>query len=98
MDSMLGYTNDKYINFGRTAARLDDVLNYIPSRLTALLMILSAYILKLDGKTLSGYGSVTGASTQAPIPLRRRLYAQALLMFALRATLIISASFTKSHL
>lgn len=50
MDSMLGYTNDKYINFGRTAAKLDDVLNYIPSRLTALLMILSAYILKLDGK------------------------------------------------
>lgn len=50
MDSMLGYTNAKYINFGRTAAKLDDVLNYIPSRLTALLMILSAYILKLDGK------------------------------------------------
>ena len=50
MDSMLGYTNDKYINFGRTAAKLDDVLNYIPSRLTALLMILSAYILRFDGK------------------------------------------------
>lgn len=50
MDSMLGYTNDKYINFGRTAAKLDDVLNYIPSRLTALLMILSAYILSFDGK------------------------------------------------
>ncbi len=50
MDSMLGYTNDKYINFGRTAAKLDDVLNFIPSRLTALLMILSAYILRFDGK------------------------------------------------
>ncbi len=50
MDSMLGYTNDKYINFGRTAAKLDDVLNFIPSRLTALLMILSAYILSFDGK------------------------------------------------
>ena len=50
MDSMLGYTNAKYINFGRTAAKLDDVLNYIPSRLTALLMILSAYILRFDGK------------------------------------------------
>ena len=50
MDSMLGYTNDKYINFGRTAAKLDDVLNYIPSRFTALLMILSAYILRFDGK------------------------------------------------
>ena len=50
MDSMLGYKNEKYINFGRTAAKLDDVLNYIPSRLTALLMILSAYILRFDGK------------------------------------------------
>ena len=50
MDSMIGYKNDKYINFGRFAARLDDVLNFIPSRLTALLMILSAYILGYDGK------------------------------------------------
>ena len=50
MDSILGYTNAKYINFGRTAAKLDDVLNYIPSRLTALLMILPAYILRFDGK------------------------------------------------
>ncbi len=50
LDSMIGYKNDKYINFGRFAARLDDILNYIPSRITAVLMILSAYILKLDGK------------------------------------------------
>lgn len=50
MDSMIGYKNDKYIDFGRFAARLDDVLNFIPSRLTALFMILSAYILRLDEK------------------------------------------------
>lgn len=50
MDSMVGYKNEKYINFGRTAAKLDDLLNFIPSRLTALLMIFSAYILRLDGK------------------------------------------------
>lgn len=50
MDSMLGYKNDKYINFGRFSARLDDLLNFIPSRLTALIMILSAYIMRLDGK------------------------------------------------
>ena len=50
LDSMIGYKNDKYINFGRFAAKLDDILNYIPSRITAVLMILSAYILKLDGK------------------------------------------------
>ena len=50
MDSMIGYKNDKYINFGRFAARLDDVLNFIPSRLTALLMIVSAGMLRFDMK------------------------------------------------
>lgn len=50
MDSMIGYKNEKYIEFGRFAAKLDDVMNYIPSRLSALMMILAAYILKLDGK------------------------------------------------
>lgn len=50
MDSMIGYTNEKYIDIGRFAAKLDDVLNFIPSRLTALVMILSAYLLGADGK------------------------------------------------
>ena len=50
MDSMLGYKNDKYLYFGRAAARLDDILNYIPARLTALLFITSAVILRLDYK------------------------------------------------
>lgn len=50
MDSMIGYTNKKYIDIGRFAAKLDDVLNFIPSRLTALVMILSAYMLGADGK------------------------------------------------
>lgn len=50
MDSMLGYKNEKYLNFGRFAARLDDFLNFIPSRITALLMIFSAYILGFNGK------------------------------------------------
>jgi adenosylcobinamide-phosphate synthase len=50
MDSMVGYKNDKYLYFGRAAAKLDDVLNFIPSRLCALLLILSAKILRLDSK------------------------------------------------
>lgn len=50
MDSMLGYTSEKYLYIGRFAAKLDDVLNYIPSRLTALLMIVSSGIIRLDIK------------------------------------------------
>ncbi len=42
MDSMLGYTNEKYEKFGKVAARLDDIANFIPSRLTALLIMLVA--------------------------------------------------------
>ncbi len=51
MDSMVGYKNEKYKDFGRFSAKFDDVLNYIPSRLTAVLMIISAFILKYDGKS-----------------------------------------------
>ncbi len=50
MDSMIGYKNEKYEKLGRFAAKLDDVLNYIPSRLTALIMILSAFLLGYNGK------------------------------------------------
>ena len=49
MDSMIGYQNEKYADIGRFAAKLDDVLNYIPSRLTALAMIACAPFLGLDG-------------------------------------------------
>lgn len=48
MDSMIGYKNDKYIKFGTAAARLDDIVNYIPSRLTALFMILAARICRFN--------------------------------------------------
>lgn len=50
MDSMIGYTSEKYLQIGRFAAKLDDVLNFIPSRLTALMMILSAGIMRMDIK------------------------------------------------
>lgn len=50
MDSMVGYKNDRYIYFGRVAARADDVLGYIPARITGLLFVASAFILGYDGK------------------------------------------------
>lgn len=50
MDSMVGYKNDKYLYFGRAAAYLDDIANYIPSRLSALVMIGASFLLKMDGR------------------------------------------------
>lgn len=48
MDSMIGYKNEKYADIGRFAAKLDDILNFIPSRLTALAMIAAAPLTGLD--------------------------------------------------
>lgn len=50
MDSMVGYKNEKYLYLGRVAAKLDDVLNYIPARLAGLLMILGSFFLKMNAK------------------------------------------------
>lgn len=55
MDSMIGYKNDKYLYFGRAAAKLDDAANYIPSRISAYLMILAAF---LGGKDFDGKQAV----------------------------------------
>lgn len=48
MDSMIGYKNDKYQYFGTFAAKLDDVVNYIPARLSGLIMILASAVVKQD--------------------------------------------------
>ena len=60
MDSMTGYKNARYRYFGTAAARLDDVMNFIPARLTALFMILACY--------LPGKASVTAAGKAVRIP------------------------------
>ena len=51
MDSMIGYKNDKYLYFGRAAAKLDDFVNYIPARISAYMMIAASFI---GGKCFSG--------------------------------------------
>lgn len=45
LDSMIAYKNDKYINFGMIAARVDDVFNFIPARINAVLIIIAAFLL-----------------------------------------------------
>ena len=50
MDSMIGYKNDKYLYFGRFAAKLDDVVNFIPARIGGCLMVVSAGIAQLAEK------------------------------------------------
>ena len=48
MDSMVGYKNDKYMDFGRAAAKLDDIVNFIPARISAWLMIIGCVFLGKD--------------------------------------------------
>ena len=50
MDSMFGYKNDKYDDFGYFPAKLDDVFNYIPARLTGYFTVVIAFVLGLDYK------------------------------------------------
>ena len=50
MDSMLGYKNDRSLYFGRIPAKMDDIFNYIPARITGLLMTAAAFLTGLDGK------------------------------------------------
>lgn len=50
MDSMLGYKNDRYLYFGRCAAKLDDAANYIPARVSGWLMVAGTLFVGLDTK------------------------------------------------
>ena len=50
LDAMVGYQTDELKNIGFFAAKIDDILNYVPSRIAGLFVVISAYVLGLDGK------------------------------------------------
>lgn len=50
MDSMYGYKNEQYIKFGTVAARIDDCVNFIPARITGVILVVTAWLLRLDAK------------------------------------------------
>jgi len=50
MDAMLGYKTEELINIGYVPAKIDDILNYIPARISGLCMVISSYLINLDGK------------------------------------------------
>ncbi len=50
LDSMVGYKNEKYLHYGYFSAKWDDVLNYIPARLTALFILIAGFFLRMDIK------------------------------------------------
>jgi len=71
LDSMVGYKNDRYLYFGRSAALMDDIANYIPARLSTPVIALAAQILGGSGKRALGTALREGrnhASPNAGIP------------------------------
>jgi adenosylcobinamide-phosphate synthase len=66
MDSMVGYLNERYRHFGWFAARADDVLNWLPSRLTALLMVAGAAGLGQDWRSAFQVALRDGRRTKSP--------------------------------
>ena len=66
MDSMVGYKNEKYQDFGMVAAKVDDVFNYIPARITGLLIIVAAALLKQDVR--GAFKSIRRDASKHPSP------------------------------
>jgi adenosylcobinamide-phosphate synthase len=50
LDSMVGYKNEEYLYFGRASAKLDDLLNLIPARISGVFFVISAFLCRLDGR------------------------------------------------
>ncbi len=83
LDSMVGYKNDKYIDFGKCAARTDDAFNFIPARLTCGLLLLSTFLLGYDARR--AWQTVRRDAAKHPSP--NGGYAEAAVAGALRVRL-----------
>ena len=66
LDAMLGYKNDELINIGFVPAKIDDILNFIPARISGLFIVLSAYILRFNGK--NAYNIMRRDARKCPSP------------------------------
>ena len=97
MDSMVGYKNEKYLNFGRAAAKLDDAANYLPSRIAALLWIAAAALTGNDAKGAWRICGATGATTPARTARRRKAPAPGRWAFSWPGRRPISANTTTSR-
>ena len=70
---MLGYKNDKYLYFGRCAAKLDDAANYLPSRISGWLMVAGAFVIGLDSRNASRIFKRTAEIMRVRIRHRQKL-------------------------
>lgn len=66
LDSMVGYKNERYLHFGQAAARFDDFVNYIPARLTGILIVLASIPMRLDYRRSLGIMIRDGRNHSSP--------------------------------
>lgn len=66
LDAMVGYQTDELKDIGFFAAKIDDILNYVPSRISGIYVVISAYLLKMDGK--NSYNIMRRDARKCPSP------------------------------
>lgn len=66
LDSMVGYRNDRYLHFGWSSARLDDFLNWVPARITGVLVVAAAWLLRYSPK--GAWRSICRDAAKHPSP------------------------------